>query len=285
MYWNSHLPSCFSFRHKFPCFGHNLDLPASCHTQRATWSSLADVHTGSYGTVGWVPSPAGANTQSFQHPTGRGAEEDTREKPQETWDINMTYQLVFFCSFFWSCSHKEYCSPLKIHTMYSTACLKCRRKVPQFQMFSRGNNFSGVKNLLFAFRQSSLIHTWSKKDLWFLVPDLIILRKSLKWINHTCLARSNLLLHENTHLFILHKSLILVNTYSLYQKSRKRSCRRMSCQHRELYTNVEKYRACALSSANVLASVQWTEQVDINRKYMHLTRGDAMLKTSGIVWY
>lgn len=29
--------------------------------------------------------------------------------------------------------------------MYSTACRKCRRKVQQFKMFSRGNNFSGVK--------------------------------------------------------------------------------------------------------------------------------------------
>lgn len=29
----------------------------------------------------------------------------------------------------------------------------------------------------------------------------------------------------------------------------------MSCQHRELYTDVEKYRACPLSSANVWAPV------------------------------
>lgn len=78
---HSHLPSCFSFQHKFPCYGHNLDLPASCHIQRATWSFLADVHTGSYGIVGEVPSPAAANNLRFQHPTGRGAEEDTREKP------------------------------------------------------------------------------------------------------------------------------------------------------------------------------------------------------------
>lgn len=74
----THLPSCFSFQHKFPCCGHNLDLPASCHIRRATWSSHAVVHTGSYGTAGEVPSRAAANIPSFQHPTGRGAEKITR---------------------------------------------------------------------------------------------------------------------------------------------------------------------------------------------------------------
>lgn len=96
--WQSHkssgLPSCSSARHKSPCCGHSWDPPAGCRTQRAAWSSLADAGTGSGDTAGWVPSPAGANIQGSQHPTGPGA---GVEITAETWEILIIFNKMFTC--------------------------------------------------------------------------------------------------------------------------------------------------------------------------------------------
>lgn len=74
------LPSCFSVLHKFLNSVRSSDLPASCHTQTAAWSSHAGAGTGTDGTAGWAPSPAAANTRGFQHPSGPGAgEEDNKD--------------------------------------------------------------------------------------------------------------------------------------------------------------------------------------------------------------
>lgn len=76
---NRSLPSCSCVQHKSPCCGRSWGLPAGCHTQRAVWSSHADAGTGSDGTAGWAPSPAGADIQDSQHPSGPSAEADTRD--------------------------------------------------------------------------------------------------------------------------------------------------------------------------------------------------------------